>query len=132
MDRIIYLIVYPYLFLISRMPFNILYAFSDIACFFVYRIIRYRRNIVRSNLMIAFPEYEVSKIKEIEKKFYSHFCDIFLEIIKSMGMSKAEMLERFNVQNIGILKFFEKEKRSIFLICGHYSSWEWMMSLDTI
>ncbi|MEC8599389.1 MAG: lysophospholipid acyltransferase family protein [Bacteroidota bacterium] len=129
MDRIIYLIVYPYLFLISRMPFNILYAFSDITCFFVYRIIRYRRNIVRSNLMIAFPEYEVSKIKEIEKKFYSHFCDIFLEIIKSMGMSKAEMLERFNVQNIGILKFFEKEKRSIFLICGHYSSWEWMMSL---
>ncbi|MEC7414796.1 MAG: lysophospholipid acyltransferase family protein [Bacteroidota bacterium] len=129
MDRIIYLIVYPYLFLISRMPFNILYAFSDITCFFVYRIIRYRRNIVRSNLMIAFPEYEVSKIKEIEKKFYSHFCDIFLEIIKSMGMSKADMLERFNVQNIGILKFFEKEKRSIFLICGHYSSWEWMMSL---
>ena len=129
MDRIIYLIVYPYLFLISRMPFNILYAFSDIACFFVYRIIRYRRNIVRSNIMIAFPEYEVSKIKEIEKKFYSHFCDIFLEIIKSMGMSKAEMLERFNVQNIEILKIFEKEKRSIFLICGHYSSWEWMMSL---
>ena len=129
MDRIIYLIVDPYLFLISRMPFNILYAFSDIACFFVYRIIRYRRNIVRSNLMIAFPEYEVSKIKEIEKKFYSHFCDIFLEIIKSMGMSKAEMLERFNVQNIGILKLFEKEIRSIFLICGHYSSWEWMMSL---
>ena len=79
--------------------------------------------------MIAFPEYEVSKIKEIEKKFYSHFCDIFLEIIKSMGMSKAEMLERFNIQNIEILKFFEKEKRSIFLICGHYSSWEWMMSL---
>ena len=114
MDRIIYIIIYPYLFLISRMPFNILYAFSDIACFFVYRIIRYRRNIVRSNLMIAFPKVNISKIKEIEKKFYSHFCDIFLEIIKSMGMSKAEMLERFNVQNIEILKFLKKKNVQFF------------------
>ena len=111
------------------MPFNILYVFSDVACFFIYRIIRYRRNIVRSNLITAFPKVNISKIKEIEKKFYSHFCDIFLEIIKSMGMSKTEMLERFNVQNLEVLKLFEKENRSVFLLCGHYSSWEWMMSL---
>ena len=101
------------------MPFNILYVFSDVACFFIYRIIRYRRNIVRSNLTTAFPKVNISKIKEIEKKFYSHFCDIFLEIIKSMGMSKTEMLERFNVQNLEVLKLFEKENRSVFLLCGH-------------
>ena len=94
MDRIIYLIVYPYLFLISRMPFNILYAFSDIACFFVYRIIRYRRNIVRSNLMIAFPEYEVSKIKEIEKKIGKH-----VKLDVEFALDKVGKLNIFQIRS---------------------------------
>ena len=83
MDRITYIIIYPYLYLISRMPFNILYVFSDVACFFIYRIIRYRRNIVRSNLITAFPKVNISKIKEIEKKFYSHLKNINLNLEKS-------------------------------------------------
>jgi len=53
----------------------------------------------------------------------------FLEIIKSMGMSKEEMIKRFHVKNIEVLTQFEKENRSVFLMCGHYASWEWMMSL---
>ena len=57
------------------MPFNILYVFSDVACFFIYRIIRYRRNIVRSNLTTAFPKVNISKVKEIEKRTRSlWFC----------------------------------------------------------
>ena len=44
-------------------------------------------------------------------------------------MNKKEMIERFKIKNIEVLKKFEKENRSIFLICGHYASWEWMMSL---
>ncbi len=39
------------------------------------------------------------------------------------------MINRFKIKNIEVLKKFEKENRSIFLICGHYASWEWMMSL---
>jgi KDO2-lipid IV(A) lauroyltransferase len=46
-----------------------------------------------------------------------------------MGMSKKEMIKRFHVKNIEVLTQFEEKNRSVFLMCGHYSSWEWMMSL---
>jgi KDO2-lipid IV(A) lauroyltransferase len=85
--------------------------------------------VVRSNLKLAFPKLQEAEYRLIEKKFYRHLCDLFLEIIKSMGMSKDQMLKRFKVKNIEVLTQFEKENRSAFLLCGHYASWEWMMSL---
>ena len=84
---------------------------------------------MRSNIKRALSHYSEAEYKRIEKEFYRHFCDIFLEIIKSMGMTKEEMLTRFQVKNIEVLTQFEKEKRSVFILCGHYASWEWMMSL---
>ena len=44
-------------------------------------------------------------------------------------MTKEEMMMRFQVKNLDVLTQFEKENRSVFILCGHYASWEWMMSL---
>ena len=82
-----------------------------------------------SNLKLAFPEMKNEDYIGIEKMFYKHLCDVFLEIIKSMGMSRNQMLKRFKIKNIDVLTQFEKENRSTFIMCGHYASWEWMMSL---
>ena len=111
------------------MPFAVFYLLSDVVCFILYRLIGYRKTVVQGNLKIAFPDLAPTELLQIEKKFYTHLCDLFLEIIKSMGMRKEEMLERFQVKNIEVLKTFEEQNRSIFLVCGHYASWEWMMSL---
>ena len=42
--------------LLSRLPFKVLYVISDIAYFFVYCLVGYRKNIVRKNLSASFPE----------------------------------------------------------------------------
>ena len=117
------------MWIISRLPFAVFYLLSDVVCFILYRLIGYRKSVVQGNLKIAFPDLAPTELLQIEKKFYTHLCDLFLEIIKSMGMRKEEMLERFQVKNIEVLKTFEEQNRSIFLVCGHYASWEWMMSL---
>ena len=39
------------------------------------------------------------------------------------------MLQHFQVKNISVLTQFEAQRRSCFIVCGHYASWEWMMSL---
>jgi KDO2-lipid IV(A) lauroyltransferase len=129
LHALIYYTAYPLLYLVSRLPFAILYTLSDLLCFIIHRLVGYRKEIVRSNLKRALPHFSEAEYKRIEKEFYRHFCDIFLEIIKSMGMTKEEMLTRFQVKNIEVLTQFEKEKRSVFILCGHYASWEWMMSL---
>lgn len=129
MNAIVFYLAYPFLFIVSRLPFPVFYKLSDLVCFFLYRVFGYRKAAVRSNLNLAFPDYSDEKLTAIEREFYSHLCDLFLEIIKSMGMSKEEMIKRFHVKNIDVLTQFEKENRSVFLMCGHYASWEWMMSL---
>ena len=129
MNALIYYLAYPILFLISRLPFPLFYKLSDLVCFILYRVFGYRKSVVRSNIKRAFPSYTDSELMFIERKFYSHLCDLFLEIIKSMGMSKDEMIKRFHVKNIEVLTQFESQNRSVFLMCGHYASWEWMMSL---
>ena len=129
MNALIYYLSFPLLWIISRLPFAVFYLLSDVVCFILYRLIGYRKSVVQGNLKIAFPDLAPTELLQIEKKFYTHLCDLFLEIIKSMGMRKEEMLERFQVKNIEVLKTFEEQNRSIFLVCGHYASWEWMMSL---
>lgn len=129
MKALIYIFSYPIILIISRLPFSVIYIISDIVCLILHKILGYRKDIVKSNLRLVFPKHSFSQLNKIEKAFYVHLCDIFLEIIKSFGMSKKEMINRFKIKNIEVLKKFEKENRSIFLICGHYSSWEWMMSL---
>jgi len=128
-NALVYYLTFPILFVISRLPFPLFYLFSDAVCFLLYRVFQYRTEVVRSNVKLAFPELKEEAYKEIERKFYRHLCDLFLEIIKSMGMTKNQMLKRFNVLNIEVLTQFEKQNRSAFILCGHYASWEWMMSL---
>ena len=129
MNALVYYFTFPILFVVSRLPFTLFYLLSDFICFLLYRVFGYRKAVVRSNLKHAFPELKEAEYRVIEKKFYRHLCDLFLEIIKSMGMSKDQMLKRFKVKNIEVLTQFEKQNRSAFLLCGHYASWEWMMSL---
>lgn len=129
MNALVYYLTFPILFVVSRLPFPLFYLLSDFIYFLLYRVFGYRKAVVRSNLKHAFPELKEAEYRIIEKKFYRHLCDLFLEIIKSMGMSKDQMLKRFKVKNIEVLTQFEKQNRSAFLLCGHYASWEWMMSL---
>jgi KDO2-lipid IV(A) lauroyltransferase len=126
---LIYIISFPVLFIISRLPFLLFYLISDILSFFLRNIFRYRKKIIEKNISQAFPDLGFNEKLKIKKKFYTHMCDLFLEIIKSMGMSKKEMTSRFKIKNIDVLNQFENLNKSCFIMCGHYSSWEWMMSL---
>lgn len=129
MQFLIYILVYPLLWFISILPFPLFYLVSDGICFIVFRIIGYRRNIVRNNLTLSFPDKSPQELFEIEKKFYSHMCDLFLEMIKSLTISKKEIQKRFKFINMDLIERFEKEERNVILVCGHYASYEWMVSL---
>ncbi|XLS30977.1 lysophospholipid acyltransferase family protein [Flavobacteriaceae bacterium M23B6Z8] len=129
MQFLIYILVYPFLWLISILPFPLFYKFSDAICFLVYRIIKYRRKVVRRNLELSFPKKSSKELSEIEKKFYSHMCDLFLEMIKSLSISKKEIQKRFRFKNLELIRHYERENRNVILVCGHYASYEWMVSL---
>lgn len=131
MQLLVYLIAYPFLWLISILPFRLLYAFSDFVFVLLYHVFGYRKKVVLDNLKLVFPDKSDSEIKSITKKFYHHLCDMMVEAIKSMTISEKEMKKRFTFSNIDIIKNLEKENKSIVLMCGHYGSWEWIFILQT-
>lgn len=130
MQFLAYVIIYPFLWLISILPFRLLYAVSDGLFVLAYLIIGYRKKVVKANLRLVFPEKSEQEIKEITKKFYHHLCDMILESVKSLTISEATMKKRFRFTNVEELKTFEKQNKSIVLMCGHYANFEWIFILQ--
>ena len=84
---------------------------------------------IKKNLMLSFPNLNINERNKIERKFYTHMCDIFLEMIKSMSISLSSINKRFRVNNMELLTQFTKNNKSVIIICGHYASYEWMLFL---
>ncbi|MDN3666861.1 lysophospholipid acyltransferase family protein [Algibacter miyuki] len=130
MQLIAYIILYPFLWLISILPFRLLYVLSDGVYIIIYHIIGYRKKVVTHNLKLAFPNKTDQEITLIQKKFYHHLCDMILEAIKSISISEAEMKQRYVFTNVEEVHKLEKENKSIILLMGHYASWEWIFILQ--
>lgn len=129
MQFVVFIIVYPLLWMISVLPYRIFYWFSDGFFFLVYRVVGYRKNVVRENLKLIFPEKSKRERKRIEVDFFRHMCDMFMEMVKTMSLSKSQVKKRYNVLNIDLIKELEKE-RSILIVCSHYANWEWNVSIN--
>ncbi|ALJ03921.1 lipid A biosynthesis acyltransferase [Pseudalgibacter alginicilyticus] len=130
MQFLIYIIIYPLLWLISILPFKLLYLISDVTYLLVYYIIGYRKKVVTNNLNLVFPEKTEKEITVISKKFYHHLCDMILEAVKSITISETEMKKRYIFTNVEEIHKLEKENKSIILLMGHYASWEWIFILQ--
>ena len=129
MHLLTYLFTYPLIKFISILPFGIVYKVSDILSFLLHKVFKYRLKTVKKNLNLAFPNKSNSEIESIEKKFYNHFADISIESIKAYGMSEAQMKNRYRYDNIEELEKIQKKNKNIILICGHYSNFEWLLSV---
>ncbi|TNJ41539.1 lysophospholipid acyltransferase family protein [Tamlana fucoidanivorans] len=129
MQFLAYILVYPILWVISKLSFRLLYLISDGVYLLVYYIIGYRKHIVTDNLKLVFPEKPEKEIIIIRKKFYKHLCDMFLEMAKTMSISEAQLRKRFVIKNPEEFKRLEGLNKSIIVIFGHYASWEWTIVL---
>ena len=130
MQLLIYILVYPFLWILSILPTMVLYRFSNFLFFIVYYLFKYRKTVVRENLRLCFPKKSLHEIKTIEKKFFRHLCDMFVESIKSISISEAEMRERYKFTNIEEVNKIEAANKSILLMCAHYGSWEWIFIIQ--
>lgn len=129
MQLVVFLLVYPILWAISMLSFRLLYIFSDLVFFLVYHIIGYRRKVVSKNLELVFPKKSKTERKAIEKAFFKHMCDVFLEMVKTMNISKEEIQKRYQLSNLEVISELE-QKKSILVVCSHYASWEWNVSMN--
>lgn len=119
------LLYYFVLFPISLLPFRLLYGFSDIFCLVLFNVFGYRKNVIHRNIRQSFPEKSAAEIKNIEKEFYKHFCDIILETLKLFSVSQSTIEKRIEIVNSTLLNDYYDQGKSLVLVTGHYANWEW-------
>ncbi len=130
MQALAFWLIYPLLWLVSKLPFRALYLLSDAVYILIYRVIGYRKKTVRYNLKTAFPEKSSAELKQIEKKFYHHLCDLFSEMIKTLSISREQLNTRMTFTNVEVLQEYEEKNQNIIILLGHYASYEWAFAMQ--
>ncbi|MEZ4968189.1 MAG: lysophospholipid acyltransferase family protein [Flavobacteriaceae bacterium] len=129
MQFLAYILVYPLLWFISILPFRLFYFFSDLIFLVMFYLIGYRKRVVLENLTMAFPDKSAKELKDVQRCFYRHMCDMFLEMIKTLNLTKEELKERYKIINIEVLQSIVEDK-SVLIVCSHYANWEWNVSIN--
>ena len=128
-ENILYFPLYLAIWLLSLLPFCVLYILSDILFLLVFYIAKYRRKVVYGNMRNSFPDKSEKEIRKIERGFYRHFCDYMVETIKLMHISDSTTKRRFVMENTEVLQKALDERRQVILMLGHYGNWEYIPSI---
>lgn len=101
-----------------------MYILSDVLYGLTFYVVKYRRNIVMNNLLIAFPEKTEKERLLIAKKFYRNLVDTFLETIKLITASD-KFINRHFTGNWDLVNSIYPSGRKVHLFMGHNFNWEW-------
>jgi Kdo2-lipid IVA lauroyltransferase/acyltransferase len=124
MRLILFYFLLPIIYLISLLPFKLLYIFSDALFILTYRIIGYRKKVILNNLRNSFPEKSEEEIKEIARNFYAFFCDLIAETIKTLTISPDKLNQRAKFTNEALIAEYYQKNQSLIYLMGHYGNWE--------
>jgi len=130
MKRAGFYIFFLFAYIITLLPFRVLYLLSDVIYILIYHLIGYRREVVEKNLKNAFPDKSPEELNMIGKGFYRHLCDLIVETLKIMQMSPAAISRRFDTGTLSQFDYLYREGRDIVALCGHYNNWEWFSAIQ--
>ena len=113
--------------LLSRIPFAALYAFAGFLYFLAYYVVRHRRHVIVEQLEKVYPEASVAQRVAIHKQFLRNYCDVLIEVLKSVSMSEADMCRRMRVTNLEVARQYLDAGQSIMFVTSHLGNWEWLL-----
>ncbi len=115
------------LYLFSFLPLWFLYGVAYLFAFLIYRVFRYRVNVVRKNLRNAFPEKSPRERLIIERKFYYHFADVMMEVLKLKTISPDHLKRRcvYSQSSQDLFSQYYQQNKSILIVLAHTGNWEW-------
>ena len=127
--NILYYIILAVWYVFSLLPLRVHYVISDLLFWLLFKVVRYRRDVVRKNLTESFPEKSEEELQKIERGFYHFFCDYLVETVKLMTISQEEMKRRIVFKGSELIDEIIGSGQSVTLYVGHYCNWEWVSSI---
>lgn len=126
---LLYYILFGFLYIISLLPFFILYGMADFFFVIIYYVIGYRKEVVMKNLRNSFPDKSEKELKKISRRFFRNFIDNWIETIKLLSISKKSLNKRMS-GNFKIFRQLYSSGKAVQLNLGHFFNWE-IMTLYT-
>jgi KDO2-lipid IV(A) lauroyltransferase len=111
----------------SRLPLQALYAFSTFLYLLAFYVVRHRHQVIRGQLEKVFPEWSDAERKRIHKRFLKNFCDVVIEVLKSVSMTEDDMRGRVRIVNLDAARQYLDAGQSVMLVTSHLCNWEWLL-----
>jgi Kdo2-lipid IVA lauroyltransferase/acyltransferase len=111
----------------SRFPMRALYAFGVFLYLLAFYVVRHRQHVIREQLAKVFPGSSEAAREAIHKQFLRNFCDVMMEVLKSVSMSEADMRGRVRILNVDIARSYLEAGQSVMFVTSHLCNWEWLL-----
>ncbi len=120
-------VIYPLCWLVGRLPRFMKRWLRSFVYVLLYRWVKYRVEVVRDNLNHSFAELSEEQRLDIERKFYRHLADIFMETISMASISTKKIYNAIEYVNADQIEDMT-EGRSWIAAMAHYGSWEYTVN----
>lgn len=120
-----YYLVYGLFYLLSLLPYRVMYLVSDCVYVLLFYVIRYRKAMVLNHLTHTFPDMSPEEREKIAKRFFHNFTDVWVEMIKIFSMSDADAAKRMKYDFALAEKWYTTGK-SVQIVGGHFMNWEYL------
>jgi KDO2-lipid IV(A) lauroyltransferase len=117
----------PMIKFFSRLPMRALYAFSGFLYLLAFYVVRHRHKVIRDQLEKVFPDASDAERRAIHKRFLKNFCDVLVEVLKSVSMSESDMRARVQIVNVDVARRHLDAGQSVMLVTSHLCNWEWLL-----
>ncbi|HEV7610876.1 MAG TPA: lysophospholipid acyltransferase family protein [Steroidobacteraceae bacterium] len=111
----------------SRLPLRALYAFSTFLYLLAFYVVRHRHLVIQDQIEKVFPDKSGSEREAIHKQFLRNFCDVMVEVLKSVSMSESDMRARVHIVNLEAVRRYLDAGQSVMFVTSHLGNWEWLL-----
>jgi Kdo2-lipid IVA lauroyltransferase/acyltransferase len=111
----------------SRLPMRALYAFSTFLYLLAFYVVRHRHQVIREQLEKVFPGSSAAERELIHTQFLKNFCDVMVEVLKSVSMTEADMRAHVQIVNLDVPRRYLDGGQSVMIVTSHLCNWEWLL-----
>ena len=112
---------------LGALPLGFHYVCAGVFSWIIRDVIRYRRDVVMTNLSRSFPDKKYKEISKIADEFYRHFGRIIAETVWFGGCRNPERLRRKRIVEYSDIEVFEKaysHSPGVAVLTSHFGNWE--------
>ena len=111
---------------VGSLPLKVHYAFAGFITWVLRDVMRYRNDVVLTNLARSFPDKKYHEIKQIYKEFYKHLGELFVEAIW-FGASNYKRLYKSGIVTVTNPEVFNEvfeNTPNTTVLFSHCGNWE--------